>query len=312
MNTSNGSIQSEGSLSTAESNAHLLVLKGITVVNIITVTYVLACFLRHGLKNKVFCQTTTNSSRTTGQTKLFIVAMVIFFLCLSAVVLTQVLMIIKAFSTDVTATDNSSVCSIMNTMRNCICSVINTLMYGFIWYFQQLFYERSAMRHLRTKPFVAVTYITLALIVTNSVVAFCTFDLNNTYGRTKYGCIINMAPLQGQAQIVFAAGRSLPVVMLLMLIGLFIYPLYATKTNKNRPSEGLAKTIMHRIVRRGSISLLVFIGFAVVRRVMAFLILNDSPAYVLCVISDITVIVQCLAVVMCLENRRKIIMWWLI
>ena len=302
----NDTLNSNGSLHLNELTANWSVLEGITVLNLFIMTYFVASFFRYVLKSKALC--TATNSRSIGQTNLFRIATLIFCLCLPSMVCTQIFMIISKTSASETATESSNLCKNLSNVRNYTNGLIFVLMYAFMWYYQQLIYKRSAMKHLRTRPKVVVSYITIALIVSSIVIIYIISNVHLSHSRSVYGCTYKSLLLSGSATGVILI--TAVTTHGLMGIGLFVYPLCTEKSNEIQPpDEGLPKPVVPKVLKRYKLILLVFVVMNVVLSVTTVWILKNDLVYESLVITDTSITLQSVVVIMCLYEWRKILMW---
>ena len=301
-------LNSTGSLRLVDPTANWNVLEGITVFNFLTTTYFVASFFRYELRNKEL-RITATSSRNIGKTHLFWMASAIFCLCLLSVVCTQIFMIISKMSTSETATETCNLCRTLSNVANAIRNLIFVLTYAFMWYLQQLIYKRSAMKHLRTRPNVVFSYTTLALALSSFVAHHIVSSVNLSYSHSVQGCTYKSIPLSGSiSDVIYIAAVS---TCGLMGIGLFAYPFCKTMPNKNRPpGEGLAKTVIHKTLIRYNIILVVFVVMDAVLSVTTVWLVKNRLVYESLVMWDTSSMLQSVAVTMCLDKWRKIVMWW--
>ena len=296
----------------------------LTLVNFFLVAYTFACFLRYGLRKEKFCwrtPTTINSSSNHGGCTAYKIAFVFFSLCLLSVALTQLQLIIDSVTSNIfttTTTTNTTTTTITtnttpNTTTNAYNAskvvfvvgkglqfVLDLLLTVYTWHGQRSFYKRAAVKHLRTIAFEVVEWCTFVFMLTLVGVIYQQHVPMYQLEHNVCGCVFSVTSNQ------FV--RSLIIMVMAMMLGLFLYAFYETKRSKTQPaSEGLAVAVMHRAIKRYTFCVILSIIGKVSAMILVDVLVNQ-PLYVYLVVNNIGRIVQGLAVALTMEDRRKIML----
>ena len=286
-----------------------IVMEALTVALFLTIVYIFVCFLRYGqITGKFERSTTTANSRNTGQTNLYRIALAIVSLCLPLIVLTQIDLIVVAITTHASDSDNSTVCNFTVVFRFVLEAYSVALSHVYVWYCQRLFYERAAIQHLRTRVYSFFSWLSLIFPTLFTTAIFLRFIFTVDIYDSENGCVF-------KALQVFTADRAIvvsgAVFSICLKMGLFLYPLYATKSSKPQvENESIAKTAVHRIIKRYIACAILFIVFSPIVKTVTNVLLTGRLCYVWYVIYDAVHVIECVAVTQCLAERRKILLWW--
>ena len=288
-----------------------------TAAHFLLTLYTLGCLLRYGLRNEKFKLPTATRAISNGQTNLYKVVTVTVSLCLPAIALTQMELIISANSSDFTAAKFSPICSVTALLKVLLHSLICVLGYASIWYVQRLFYERSAVKYLRTRAYTFVSWLCLILCVTITPTVNVIDVFARTIDRSDNGCGFGKSIWKGTNASVYKLSACLSfLIVLVIMTGLFLYPLNATKKDEMRPAgEGLAKAVMHRyILQRYTFCVVLLLICGTLPKVLSSLVLNNpmyaSMAHVVYVLLDTALLIKSAALVLCLDDKRKVMFWW--
>ena len=282
----------------------------ITCIQFIVVAYVFACFIRHGLLTEKFRFTPTVNNFS-GPSNSYKMATAIFSFCLPSLAITQIYLIVATTSSDTPNTSDreSSFCSVAFGFKTVFQSLVSLLSFAYMWYCQRLFYRRSSVKHLQTMAYSLISWLTLVPKMLTSVVLQVTTLTLRKFTLNASGCV-RIPGGSALRNATFLISLVFSIVGYVMLIGLFLYPLYATKRDKNRPAhEGMSKAVMHRVIRRFTLCVLLSVVGSTVPLVLSGILLGQRPKYLKAACDDLSLLSQIIAVVLSIEERTKILFW---
>ena len=296
-------------------------MQTIMLVNLFLFAYTFACLLRYGLlKEKFRWRTSTGSSIKHGGCTSYKLAFILFSLYLFSIVLTQLQMIInRATSNTFTTTTTTNLtntttggynfCQAAFTVGMCIECVLDLLIIIYMWNCQQPFYKRSAVKHLQTMTFRIFKWCNLVFMFASVVVLYVVTIQTYETEHNVRGCLLHMTYDPSVETSPLYVSMISPLASTMMLIGLYLYALYGTKRSKNQPaSKGLAEAVMHRVIKRFTFYVILCFIAAVSGLIVVNVVIQNQPLYVHFVVDNLVRLVQGIAVISTMEDRRNIML----